>query len=183
MKRNRLLFFCVIALFVTVLWCGFLGAGSAVEFKVPGSAFDPERVPPAPDYAVMANWAVLPDAGMEKKWMWSFFIPLGRRPFSGFSVQIGREPPHCLPARRGLCRAGLVAQSSPGQYQRRRLPEYRSGHCVGHEKVQTFQLRVYADRIVIVKDGQIVGDHKREFGRDKTVFDHHRCGHARHEWP
>jgi len=35
---------------------------------------------------------------------------------------------------------------------------------------QTVQLRVYADRIVIVKDGQVVGDHKREFGRDKTVF-------------
>jgi hypothetical protein len=24
---------------------------------------------------------------------------------------------------------------------------------------------------VIVKDGQVVGDHKREFGRDKTIFD------------
>ena len=35
---------------------------------------------------------------------------------------------------------------------------------------RTVQLRVYADRIVIVKDGQVVGDHKREFGRDKTVF-------------
>jgi len=52
-----------------------LGAGSAVEFKVPGSAFDPERVPPAPDYAVMANWAVLPDAGMEKKVDVVFFHP------------------------------------------------------------------------------------------------------------
>jgi hypothetical protein len=78
MKKNRLLFFCVIALFVTVLWCGFLGAGgagSAAEFKVPGSAFDPARVPPAPDYAVMTNWAVLPDAGMGKKVDVVFFHP------------------------------------------------------------------------------------------------------------
>jgi len=36
---------------------------------------------------------------------------------------------------------------------------------------QTVQLRVYADRIVIVKDGRVIGNHKREFGRDKTVFD------------
>jgi len=36
---------------------------------------------------------------------------------------------------------------------------------------QTVQLRVYADRVVVVKDGQVVGDHKREFGRDKTIFD------------
>lgn len=35
---------------------------------------------------------------------------------------------------------------------------------------QPVQLRVYADQIVIVKDGLVVGDHKREFGRDKTVF-------------
>ena len=75
MKKNRLLFFCAIALSVTLLWCGFLGAESAVEFKVPGSAFDPARVPPAPDYAVMANWAVLPDAGMGKKMDVIFFHP------------------------------------------------------------------------------------------------------------
>jgi transposase len=33
------------------------------------------------------------------------------------------------------------------------------------------QLRVYADRIVIVRDGQVVGDHRRHFGNGKTVFD------------
>lgn len=36
---------------------------------------------------------------------------------------------------------------------------------------RTVQLRVYAERIVIVKDGEVVGDHRREFGRGKTVFD------------
>lgn len=33
------------------------------------------------------------------------------------------------------------------------------------------QLRVYADRIVIVSNNEIVGDHPRHFGRSKTVFD------------
>ena len=32
------------------------------------------------------------------------------------------------------------------------------------------QMRVYAARIVVVRDGQIVADHVREFGRGKTVF-------------
>lgn len=36
---------------------------------------------------------------------------------------------------------------------------------------KTVQLRAYADRIVIVKDTEVVGDHPRQFGRDKTVFD------------
>ena len=33
------------------------------------------------------------------------------------------------------------------------------------------QLRVYADRIVIVSNGRVVGAHDRHFGRNKTIFD------------
>ena len=36
---------------------------------------------------------------------------------------------------------------------------------------QSVQLRAYADRIVIVRDTQVIGDHPRQFGRRKTVFD------------
>jgi transposase len=32
------------------------------------------------------------------------------------------------------------------------------------------QMRVYADRIVIVSDGRVVGEHERHFGENKTVF-------------
>lgn len=35
---------------------------------------------------------------------------------------------------------------------------------------QTVQLRVYADKIVIVSNGAVVGEHERFFGRDHTVF-------------
>jgi transposase len=36
---------------------------------------------------------------------------------------------------------------------------------------QTVQLRVYADKVIIAHNGQVVGSHERQFGRDKTVFD------------
>ena len=32
-------------------------------------------------------------------------------------------------------------------------------------------VRAYADRIVIVHDGKVVGEHRRQFGRDKTIYD------------
>lgn len=32
-------------------------------------------------------------------------------------------------------------------------------------------IRAYADRIVIVHDGKVVGEHRRQFGRDKTIYD------------
>jgi transposase len=32
-------------------------------------------------------------------------------------------------------------------------------------------IRAYADRIVIVHDGNVIGDHHRQFGRDKTIYD------------
>lgn len=35
---------------------------------------------------------------------------------------------------------------------------------------KTVQMRVYATRILVVYDGEVVGDHVREFGRGKTVF-------------
>lgn len=36
---------------------------------------------------------------------------------------------------------------------------------------KTVSVRAYADRIILLADGQTVGVHKREFGRDKTIFD------------
>jgi transposase len=36
---------------------------------------------------------------------------------------------------------------------------------------RTVHLRVYAERIVIVNNGEVIGEHEREFGRGKTVFD------------
>jgi len=33
------------------------------------------------------------------------------------------------------------------------------------------QLRAYATRIVLLQDGQVVGEHDRAFGRDRTVYD------------
>jgi transposase len=35
---------------------------------------------------------------------------------------------------------------------------------------KTVQMRVYADRIVIVRNGQLIGEHERHFGRSKTIF-------------
>jgi hypothetical protein len=36
---------------------------------------------------------------------------------------------------------------------------------------RTVMIRAYADRIVIVYDGNVVGDHRRQFGRDKIIYD------------
>ena len=36
---------------------------------------------------------------------------------------------------------------------------------------RTVMLRAYADRIVIVHEGEVIGDHRRQFGRDKVVYD------------
>ena len=32
-------------------------------------------------------------------------------------------------------------------------------------------IRAYADRVVIVHDGNVIGDHRRQFGRDKIIYD------------
>ncbi len=36
---------------------------------------------------------------------------------------------------------------------------------------KTVAVRAYADRLVFVSDGEVVGEHPREFGRDRTVYD------------
>jgi transposase len=36
---------------------------------------------------------------------------------------------------------------------------------------KTVAVRAYADRLVFVSDGEVVGEHPREFGRDHTVYD------------
>jgi transposase len=36
---------------------------------------------------------------------------------------------------------------------------------------RTVMIRAYADRIVIVHDGNVIGDHRRQFGRDKIIYD------------
>lgn len=36
---------------------------------------------------------------------------------------------------------------------------------------RTAQVRAYADRVVIVSDGEVIGEHPRQFGRDHTVYD------------
>lgn len=35
---------------------------------------------------------------------------------------------------------------------------------------KTVQMRVYAERIVIVRNGQVIGEHERHFGRGKMIF-------------
>ena len=41
----------------------------------------------------------------------------------------------------------------------------------GEQVGSSVQMRVYAERIVIVSEGQVIGDHQRHFGRGKTIFD------------
>jgi transposase len=36
---------------------------------------------------------------------------------------------------------------------------------------RTAQVRAYADRVVILSDGEVIGEHRRQFGRDKTIYD------------
>jgi len=62
-------------------------------------------------------------------------------------------------------RPARVSPSSLVTYDRNRYSVY----C--REVGRVVQLRVYADRIVIVSKTEVVGDHPRQFGRDKTVFD------------
>jgi transposase len=41
----------------------------------------------------------------------------------------------------------------------------------GEQVGSSVQMRVYAERILIVSEGQVIGDHQRHFGRGKTIFD------------
>jgi len=36
---------------------------------------------------------------------------------------------------------------------------------------KTAMIRAYANRIVIVRDGEVIGEHQRQFGRDKVSYD------------
>lgn len=58
-----------------------------------------------------------------------------------------------------------VSFTSLVNYDRNRYSVHAS--AVG----KTASVRAYADRIILIADGQTVGEHRREFGRDKTIFD------------
>jgi transposase len=62
-------------------------------------------------------------------------------------------------------RPARVSPSSLVTYDRNRY----SVNC--GEVGRVVQLRVYADRIVIVSNNEVAGEHPRQFGRNKTVFD------------
>ena len=62
-------------------------------------------------------------------------------------------------------RPARVTPSSLVTYDRNRY----SAEC--SQVGRPVQLRVYADRIVIVSNGRVVGEHDRHFGRNKTIFD------------
>jgi transposase len=36
---------------------------------------------------------------------------------------------------------------------------------------KTVMMRVYADRVVMVHNGNVIGEHRRQFGRDKVIYD------------
>jgi hypothetical protein len=61
-------------------------------------------------------------------------------------------------------RPAKVTSSSLVTYDRNRY----SVDCSQAGKI--VQMRVYADRIMIVSDGRVVGEHERHFGENKTVF-------------
>jgi hypothetical protein len=75
MRKNLLRLFCMIAISVNIWGCGFSDVSSVPEFKVPESAFDASRTPPATDYSEGVNWAVLPLSGKGKKVDVVFFHP------------------------------------------------------------------------------------------------------------
>jgi transposase len=48
----------------------------------------------------------------------------------------------------------------------------RNYYSVDTEKAtRTAQVRAYADRVVILSGGEVVGEHPRQFGRDRTLYD------------
>ena len=64
MKTFKHAFFAIVI--TTAIWgCSYQHVNRISEYKVPDSAFDPSRTPPAPDYADRASWAVLPGAEQE----------------------------------------------------------------------------------------------------------------------
>jgi transposase len=48
----------------------------------------------------------------------------------------------------------------------------RNHYSVDSEKARrTAQVRAYAERVVIVSRGEVIGEHRRHFGRGKTIYD------------
>lgn len=79
------------------------------------------------------------------------------------------ERPHLIPLSAHFDgyaeRPARVSPSSLVSFDRNRY----SVDC--HHVGRAVQLRVYAERIVIVSEAQVVGDHRRHFGSGKTIFD------------
>jgi transposase len=61
-------------------------------------------------------------------------------------------------------RPARVSPSSLVTYDRNRYS------VVCNHVGKTVQIRVYADRIVIVRNGQVIGEHERHFSRGKSIF-------------
>ncbi len=74
MKKNLFRLIWLILLSVNIWGCGF-DDNSTSEFRVPESAFDPSRTPPAPEYSKMINWAVVPGPDKRKTVDLVFFHP------------------------------------------------------------------------------------------------------------
>lgn len=79
------------------------------------------------------------------------------------------EKPHLIPLPQPFDgyaeRPARVSPSSLVSFDRNRY----SVDC--HHVGRTVQLRAYANQIVIVWEGQIIGEHQRHFGGGKTIFD------------
>jgi hypothetical protein len=64
-------------------------------------------------------------------------------------------------------------QETPAKVSLTSLVNFDRNRYSVHASVvgKTASVRAYADQIVLLADGQTVGVHRREFGRDKTIFD------------
>lgn len=76
-----------------------------------------------------------------------FLVSLPAAPFDGYGEHIAK-----------------VSSTALVSFDRNRysVMATEAGRCV--------QVRAYAGKIVLVSEGNVVGDHERQFGRDKTVF-------------
>jgi len=64
-------------------------------------------------------------------------------------------------------------KESPARVSTTALVSYdRNRYSVRASAVgRTVMIRAYADRIVVVQDGGIIGEHRRQFGRDRIIYD------------
>lgn len=75
----------------------------------------------------------------------------------------------------------LVAVSSPFEGYKELPARVTSTSLVSYDRNRysvnatavgkTSMIRAYADRIVIVHDGEVIGEHRRQFGRDRVIYD------------